>query len=109
MGLIVDIFRNDYRSDLCIFKDAKSVTVVNIDGPFDPAPDRPAAMLTHRGRNLVVIPVGDDGIPVDLTDVAFGGSYAATSDSRFSAAVPFYGAVPIHDYAISLENGGGYD
>jgi hypothetical protein len=34
-----------------------------------------------------------------------GGNYAATSDSRFAAAVGFYGAVPIHDrYETAWQN-----
>lgn len=106
MGLIVDIYRADYRSDLCIFKDVKRITVVNVDGPFDPTPDAPAAWLTERTGyypNPIIIPVGEDGLPVLLSEVASGGSYAASSDSRFSRAVKFYGAVPIHDYAIGLE------
>lgn len=109
MGLIVEIFRADYRSDLCVFQDVDQLTIENIDGPFDPAPNRPAARLVRRSGNLVVIPVGEDGVPALLSEVAFGGSYAATSDTRFAQAVPFYGAVPIHDYAIGLESQDGMD
>lgn len=109
MGLIVNVFRSDYHSDLCVFAEVDAVTVVNLDGPFDPSPERPAARLVNRGGNLVIIPIGEDGIDVLMSEVAFGGSYGASSDSRFGEKVPFYGAVPIHDYALNLEGPGGYD
>jgi hypothetical protein len=37
-------------------------------------------------------------VKVTLEDMrAFGGSYAGSSDSRFSSLTNFYGAIPIHD------------
>ena len=101
MGLIVDIYRSDYRSPINVFDGVKSVTVVNVDGPFEPAPDRPAAWLEQRRSGPVLVPYLD-GAP--MTYVAHGGSYAATSDSRWAQAIhPLYGAVPIHDRDMSKE------
>ena len=105
MGLIVDIFRADYHSPLNAFDDVKELTLVNVDGPFDPNPSRPAAMMVdgHIRGDKIIVPAGldDDGrtwvraTAPDAVGPMFGGSYAGTSDSRFRPG--FYGAVPIHD------------
>ena len=103
MGLIVNVFRC-YLGD-CTNGGASStvdtVCVVNIPGPFEPGPDRPAFELVHRPENTHAIlrPVNSRlGI-----GPMFGGNFGYSSDSRFSEAVrnltglPNYGAVHIHD------------
>lgn len=101
MGMIVHVFRDDYRSDINVFKGVDRLTVVNVDGPFSPTPDAPAAFLRPGPLNTKHV------IPVEAGSgwFAFGGSYAATSDSRWADAVGFYGAVAIHDRDMSLEGG----
>lgn len=108
MGLIVIIYRGpaSESDQLNAFKDAREITVVNVDGPFEPAPERPAALLLANTRGTVrVVPavqVAGRWQPIDRLWTA-GGTYAATSDSRWTAAVElltgarFYGAVAIHD------------
>lgn len=95
MGLRVSIYRSDYDSALNVFSGLKNVTVVNVDGPFDPMPDAPAARLSTNALGDPII------VPIDKPDGAIGpmmgGTFAHTSDSRFSAATKFYGAVAIHD------------
>ena len=99
MGLLVGLYRNGYRSNKNAFDGKSHVVVVNMEGPFEPNSDAPAAMLVKGPLgNPVIVPVVD-GEP--LSSVAFGGSFAATSDSRFRASVPFYGAVPVHDFDMS--------
>ena len=61
----------------------KKVCIVNVEGPFDPAPDLPAVKLVKRSYGNIVCE------PVDLAGkwTMFGGAYVTTSDSRFHEAV----------------------
>lgn len=103
MGLIVNIYRTagiDCTNGGFSSKHDK-LCVTNVSGPFDPSDDAPAAVLQIHGKGIVRI------VPPELFNAGrhsmFGGNFAATSDSRFSAAVErltgctFYGAVAIHD------------
>lgn len=94
MGLLVKIYRDDYRSELNRFDRAKGLCVVNVDGPFAPNAEYPAAKLVRHGDSWIVRPVSE---PAEgHTPYMDGGSYAATSDSRWTRKVG-YGAVPVHD------------
>lgn len=85
------------------------VTVVNAEGPDDrPMPNAPPVILvSRRDGDCVAYPAskGENGWEVDGGQYRymFGGTYIATSDSRFSDAVQgktggyFYGAIPLHD------------
>lgn len=112
MGLLVDVFRASEHYD-CTNKGISSkshrICLVNVEGPFSPNEQAPAAMLVKgNGNGLVKI------VPAVYVRTAekwqkdprwcmMGGNYASTSDSRFHNAVeaitghPSYGAVPIHD------------
>jgi len=94
MGLIVNIYRDDYDCALNVFHGKKSVTVVNIEGPFLPTDDSPAAELGKSAYgNPIILPLGKTRF-----ETMFGGTYGATCDSRFSEAIGgMYGAIPIHD------------
>lgn len=100
MGMLVSIYRDEYDCDLNRFHRAKRLCVVNVDGPFTPCKDYPAAKLVKRGRNYVVVPVEEPG--EGRTPYMDGGSYAATSDSRWSSVVGF-SAIPIHDRSETWE------
>ena len=101
MGLRVDIFRSDYRSTFNLFAGVDRLTIANVEGPFVPTPEAPAALLA-RGAfgDPIIVPID---VPADVAGPMFGGSYAATSDSRFGDAMKavtgrvVYGALPIHD------------
>jgi hypothetical protein len=95
MGLLVDIYRSDYDSDLNAFHGKKWVTVVNVDGPFDPTPDAPAARLVHRATFPPYL-VPDDGWNDNDGPTMYGGTLADSSDSRWNAATG-HRAVHIHD------------
>ena len=86
MGLNVSIYRSgDYDcTNRGISAKPKGLCLVNVDGPFNPTPDYPAARLVRRGRvgNVVVIPEGKDD-----SGVMFGGNFAYCSDARFGDAV----------------------
>ena len=65
--------------------------------------------LVRGHRNTCIArPINDT--PEGHTNWTFGGSYIATSDSRFSEAVEeitgndFYGAIPLHDRTDTWEN-----
>lgn len=95
MGLRVDIYRDRYDSTLNAFHGYDTVTVTNIPGPFEPTDDAPAAVLTRNPLNAPIITPRD--LPVNMAGPMFGGTYAASSDSRFGRAVGIYGALPVHD------------
>ena len=77
----------------------KGFTLTNVDGPFEPNAEWPAAKLEKGPFNSVHIKPAwnEDQHTMD------GGNYAATCDSRFNSAIKelighhFYGAVAIHD------------
>lgn len=88
------------------------LTVVNIDGPFEPDAQAPAVMIVRGNlRTIILVPAEQDAhgewhpIPSNTQDYAgpmFGGNFAATSDSRFGEAIRALGgqshvALPIHD------------
>jgi hypothetical protein len=107
MGLIVGVYRNplgDFTGSGISGRHLK-LTVVNVDGPFDPTPDAPAVALLDGplGTKRIVPVLGDNDEgwqmvePDGYCGPMMGGNYAATSDGRWSRAVGFYGAVAIHD------------
>jgi hypothetical protein len=105
--LIADIYRAGYRSSKCLLAHADKVTLVNVEGPFEPSDGRPAALLVDGPRGSKNIkPATRDakgGWVIAPGRFAAGGSYVATTDTRFGEAVGFYGAVSLHDYDMNLE------
>ena len=109
MGLILDIYRSaQYDSKMNVFYGKHEVTVVNVEGPFEPTEDRPAAFLTENALGSPIV------VPLDWHEsssngkglIMFGGAFAATSDSRLREALGekhFYGAIPIHDRVETWE------
>lgn len=111
MGLIVDVFKCKDMPD-CTNKGISNrfdrLCLVNVEGPFTPNAQTPAAMLV-KGNGLGLVKI----VPAEYLEIGeyvptgkwvmMGGNYAATSDSRFHRAVErltggqSYGAVPIHD------------
>ncbi len=113
MGLYVSVFRPAEGYDCTlngISSKSKGLCLVNVDGPFNPDMDHPAAMLVKGNMpgHVKIVPAMPDGNRVGHWVARrewcmMGGNYAATSDSRFHRAVEVitghqsYGAVPIHD------------
>lgn len=96
MGLHANIYRSDYDCELNYFYGKKSVTLINVDGPFEPTEDYPAAILKdgYTPGSKIIVPV--DEVPDNVFQM-MGGTYANSSDSRFSEATGTYNAIPIHD------------
>lgn len=107
MGLLVSIYRSDYDSKHNVFHGKRNLVLVDCDGPFDPTPDAPGATLaTGPFGDPIIVPLD---WPADRpAGPCDGGTFAATSDSRFGAGVTkatgvatgrfgFHAAVPIHD------------
>ena len=105
MGLLVNVYKSgkyDCTNGGVSSRDIRGLCLTNVEGPFEPCDDYPAAKLVKQtfgfGSSVKVIPEEAEG-----KQPMMGGNYAATSDSRFSRAVEallgnhFYGAVPIHD------------
>lgn len=118
MGLHVYILRSSHHgkhdcTNGGISANTDCLTLVNVDGPFQPNIDAPAAMLVSHNvfgdhnpmaRIVPAVDDGNGGWKVDPRWAMFGGNYAATSDSRFWEAVRRLndgryanGAIPIHD------------
>jgi hypothetical protein len=99
-GLIVSVLR-DGQVDCSrggLTAEHQELTVVNVDGPFGPADDRPAVMLIQgpgEKSNPVLVPAvkneAGDWQPAPGWWM-FGGNYAVTGDSRFSEALGRLGA-----------------
>ncbi len=105
MGLLAYVCRTGRISDCSnggVSAKFDEVTIVNVEGPYDPTPTAPAVMLVPGAfaGTALVVPYHK---PEGYVGPMMGGTYVATSDSRFSSAVerltghPFYGAVPFHD------------
>lgn len=105
MGMHVTVYRSA-RSDYDCTNGgassyAKQLCLTNVDGPWEPTDEIPAAKLVARDIGGVVLSIVPDAVADKWH--TFGGNYAATSDSRFSEACrkmsghAWYGAVPIHD------------
>ena len=117
MGLHVDIYvMKESSGDILYGNDAtnggessyvKGFCVTNVDGPFNPCEDYPAAKLIKQefgfGCSLKIVPE----TKLDI-HTSFGGNFADTSDSRFGEKcrelmgedignVYGLGPVPIHD------------
>lgn len=123
MGLTVGIYKNGTDcSNGGLSSRVKELTLVNVDGPFEPTEERPAALLVPGtlpgiARVVPAAEVTGHGAAVEyhgkwaplLADgdktmgPSMGGCYVASADSRFVEAVEeitgarFYGAVPLHD------------
>ncbi len=114
MGLRVYIYKNPTFkgcSNKGISEQVDELTLVNVNGPSDPTPDAPAALLLkNHGMTARVVPAIEVGegryAALNRTDACgpmMGGSFVNSSDSRFGEAVraithdSFYGAVAFHD------------
>jgi hypothetical protein len=114
-GLVLDIYRNQHEaSNNGLSKFHQEVTVVGVSyrdgGPrqvrplplacrvFTPTEQRPAVVLVYRemgeGERLVHVEPFE---PARGVGFMAGGTFVATSDSRWRELVGFYGAVAFHD------------
>jgi hypothetical protein len=82
-----------------VFHDKRQITLVNVEGPFEPSENAPAAKLVAGyGKTAIIVPADDEFDGVQMS----GGTFASTSDSRFQRAVEklvgvSHVAVAIHD------------
>lgn len=112
MGLILSVYRPARFSDCTngglTGGDRESVTVVNVEGPFEPTDDRPAVLLVDGPAagtrwNPIIVPavkVGDEWVPERREGIIgpmAGGNFAGTSDSRWNRRVDGRGVVSVHD------------
>jgi hypothetical protein len=104
MGLIINVYRAVARPDCTnggVSGQFAELTLVNVDGPFDPDEQRPAAWLVRGNLPFTVKIVVVDPATASRRPM-MGGNYGGTCDSRFSEAVQHitgygFGVVPIHD------------
>jgi hypothetical protein len=105
MGIRASIFRSDFGStELNVCGHVSDVVVMNVEGPFEPDAEAPAVILTRHAGNVIAVPAAlQAGEWVELRNedgptLMAGGSYIATSDSRFREAAGIYAAIPLHDW-----------
>ena len=85
MGMIVQIYR--WTLDDCTNNGASNrcdtLTLTNVEGPFEPKDDAPAAKLLRCRTGILAI------VPDEIADrgYMFGGNFAYSSDSRFHEAI----------------------
>jgi len=93
MGMIVYVYRAGRGGDSTnggISSQVDALTVVNVDGPFDPDVDRPAVLLKEGPYNTArLVPAEKVGANYDEVPgwYMYGGNAASTSDSRWSRAI----------------------
>ncbi|WP_415912443.1 hypothetical protein [Neptuniibacter sp. QD37_11] len=110
MGLIVNVYRtkDDGVERNCtaggISSQHDELTLINVDGPFKPEADRPAALLVKGATQGHVIIVPADEIGKPRKGGMMGGNYAGTSDSRFSRAVKKISGGDLGRVAISIHD-----
>ena len=109
MGMIVSVYRDGSSNYDCTISGmtnnktgVSKLCIINADGPFEPTNDAPAAMIEAGPfRSVRIVPTAPRW--VGQGNRMFGGNFAYTSDSRFSAAVKEItgvdcaGPVAIHD------------
>ena len=103
MGMIVSVYRDANGVDATnggLSSKVNNFVVTNVDGPFDPTDDMPAAVLAAGPFNTARIYPTDylnrnDGV------VTFGGNLAFSCDSRFNDALKALKT----DHAFLMEGG----
>ena len=109
MGLHVYFYRSDdlngcSNNGVSERPEIKGLTITNIEAPFEPSKEYPAAkLIVEKHFKYPTVRV----VPQELLDAGawsmMGGSYVAACDSRFNEAIEqltghtFYGAVALHD------------
>ena len=103
MGLTVDLYKCVDRTDCSnggiTSQEIQGFCLTNVDGPFEPNVDYPAAKLVVGPFNSIHIKPEAIGDAHSMD----GGTFAATSDSRLNDKIEeltgcrFYGAVAVHD------------
>jgi hypothetical protein len=106
-GMIVNVYRSSRLGDCSCNGVSSRHEELTIVGPgipevFNVTSDRPPMKLETHYRGIVrLVPL--EPPPSGSSGPMFGGNYAATSDSRITAAIermtgnPFHGAICIHD------------
>jgi|TARA_B110000285_G_scaffold215891_1_gene262667 hypothetical protein len=112
MGMLVNVYKTSYGAEPfgdvdCtaggISSKSNMLCVTNVDGPFEPSEDRPAAVLVMAEPigGMKILRIEPENAGKKWT--CFGGNYAGCSDSRFNEKCrellgsSWYGAVAIHD------------
>ena len=111
MGILADIYRGDYDCEVNACYGKERVCIVNAEGPFKPNADTPPVLILagHVPGAVRAAPAVEENgewyeaKPDGYAGPMMGGTYIATSDSRFNDLIAqitgqrSYGAVPLHD------------
>lgn len=111
MGLLVSVYRSgngDCTNNGMSAKVTK-LCLVNVEGPFNPSEDAPAALLV-KNDNLrqatqlaKIVPADGHGMRREGWFM-FGGNYAACSDSRFGEAMARLTGIDYASYAVPIHD-----
>jgi hypothetical protein len=99
-GLILEIYRSNYDSNLNVMNGKKQVVLVGSNMPeiFEASEEMPAIRLVTRklfGKEYT------HAEPLEAGNYAFGGSFVFTSDSRLREYFDY--PIPLHDRNMNLE------
>lgn len=118
MGLPAQIYKHNGQSysNGGLSERVDEVTIVNIDGPFEPTDKAPAVLLVRGNlpNTAKIVPASKLGetwfqlCPEKLVGPMSGGTFVSTSDSRLSEAVrkltgSYSSIVPLHDRFETVE------
>ena len=103
MGIVADILRDGRLGDCSnggISGRGAAVTIIDIPGPFEPTPERPAVRLVRCQHAGVQYIHAEPVEPVESGHIGYmsGGTFVHSHDSRFDKAVGAGGRpVSLHD------------
>ena len=102
MGITAKIYRTESLAGCSnggISESYNTVTIVNLDGPVEPSPERPAVRLVSRkiGRNTYVHIEPFEPVDEGLIGYMSGGAFIYSHDPQFKQAAGHDAPVPLHD------------
>ena len=102
MGVMAKIYRTESLAGCAnggISEAYNAVTIINLDGPVKPSPERPAVRLVRRqiGRRTYVHIEPWEPVGEGLIGYMSGGAFIYSHDPQFKQAVGHDAPVPLHD------------
>jgi hypothetical protein len=102
MGMLVNIYKWNLGdcSNGGVSGRQWRLTLTNVEGPFEPSEDAPAAQILKRSTGNVVI--RPDSIPDEKWNM-FGGAFAYSSDTRFCEKLRELSGYP-HSFPVAIHD-----
>ena len=102
MGITAKIYRTESLAGCSnggISESYNTVTIVNLDGPVEPSPERPAVRLVSRkiGGSTYVHVEPFEPVDEGLIGYMSGGAFVYSHNPKFKKATGHGAPVPLHD------------